>query len=432
MHLISHLENAIQTSKTQYRVELAEIEVALTAAVGEEKRLKTIHDLLYKLDQIEAPLCQITEVGRLFTELASLPDQHAQWKEAHEKARSFRNKLHPYTRSKIIFQALRRMAAEADKGSFPNKLRIAFEKEGVSLGDEEKEKKEQLEEIQMELRSLEQQLERIASYHETSKAARLQTVKCMYNIIGLSHLQARQLNYPTVSSMAMAAHQNMTTPEEILKFQDQVSEILKPHLPEVKVTLDEEAGAFLPTNKPKVPSESEKELWMAKQSVKKLLHLHGVLEGITDFCDSIFGIRLVEDTQDSSVLGWNKNVRVFQLYDKDSESHLGAIYFDPFRDPYWRSQEAKDVVMSRLFSIKQNQTGVPVAIVGLSIEPSWDDAPTPLSWKDFQDILYEFGKAIQLVLTQKSRVDNQAPFFVQSADVSEFLATVSYDGWYSN
>jgi Zn-dependent oligopeptidase len=422
---ISHLENAVQTSKIQYSVELAETEVALTAAVGEDKSLKTIHDLLYKLDQIEAPICQITEVGRLFTELASSPDQHPQWQEAYEKARSFRNSLQPYTQSKIIYRALMKMATESTREDFPLQLRLAFEKEGISLADEDDDKKQQLEEIQKELKALEQELEKVTRSRETSKAARLQTVKCMYNIIGLSHLQAQQLNYPTVSSMAMAAHHNMATSEEVLEMQDRVSQFLKPHLPEVKVTLDDDTGAFLPSGKAKGPTESEKELWMAKQSVKKLLNLDGVLQGLTDFCDSIFGIRLVEETQDSSVLGWNKNVRVFHLYDEDSDSQLGTIYFDPFRDPYFRSQEASGVVMSRLFSIRQSQTGVPVAIIGLSIDPTWDDAPTPLSWKDFQDLLYEFGKAMQLILTQKSKMDNQTPFFVQSADVSEFLATVS-------
>ena len=131
------------------------------------------------------------------------------------------------------------------------------------------------------------------------------------------------------------------------------------------------------------------------------------------------GIRVVEDKNSSSVLGWNKNVRIYHLYKTDDDAKLGSIYLDPFYDPYWRS-ENNNVVMTRLFSQRQGQTDVPVGVIGLSVNPTWDDAPTPLTWKDFQDLLYHFGKALQLILAQKS---TSVP--AQPADTSEFLATVS-------
>ena len=107
--------------------------------------------------------------------------------------------------------------------------------------------------------------------------------------------------------------------------------------------------------------------------------------------------------------------------------------------------------MSRLFSIRPSQASCPVAVVGLSIDPTWDDAPTPLSWKDFQDILFHFGtycadrsifvlyfssavslshcivlgNALQLLLGQKAKVDRSAPYYLQPSDVSDFLGAVS-------
>jgi hypothetical protein len=90
--------------------------------------------------------------------------------------------------------------------------------------------------------------------------------------------------------MAMTAHNNMAKSlDEVFEIQSEVAEFLKPHLPEVKITLDEEAGAFLPTNQSTGPSDSEKEIWRAKQSVKNLLRLHGVIQGLKDFCKAIFG-----------------------------------------------------------------------------------------------------------------------------------------------
>lgn len=59
----SHLVNAIQSTKTQYSVDLAELEVAITAGVDKETKWTTIQDLLIRIDEIEAPLYQVNEVG---------------------------------------------------------------------------------------------------------------------------------------------------------------------------------------------------------------------------------------------------------------------------------------------------------------------------------------------------------------------------------
>jgi len=80
-------------------------------------------------------------------------------------------------------------------------------------------------------------------------------------------------------------------------------------------------------------------------------------------------------------------------------------------------------VISRLFSIRTSQTAKPVAVIGLAIDPTWDDAPTPLSWKDFQEVMFQFGKALQMLLGQKAKVDNKTPYYMQPSDVSDFLGT---------
>jgi hypothetical protein len=79
--------------------------------------------------------------------------------------------------------------------------------------------------------------------------------------------------------------------------------------------------------------------------------------------------------------------------------------------------------MTSLFSQRQSQTVVPVAIVALKLRPTWDDSPTPLSWQDTRDVLYQFGKALQLILANAN-----APKYSINVppppDVSEFMAAV--------
>jgi Zn-dependent oligopeptidase len=278
--------------------------------------------------------------------------------------------------------------------------------------------------VQIRLESL----QAIDDYNQVPKAARLQTVSDMYNIIGLSHLQAQKLGYPNVSSMIMEAQNHMASVPEVLDMCAQVADILKPHLPSADASLDAETGAFLAT-KEKGPTEEDKTLWKAKYHVKKVLYMHGVLQGIVDFCDAMFGIRVVrETTSNEKLLGWSQNVQVLHLYNADDTEEpqqelLGTIYLDAFQDPYWRSESANELVMTSLFSQRQSQTVVPVAIVALKLRPTWDDSPTPLSWDDTRDVLYQFGKALQLILAN-ANAPKYSINVTPPPDVSEFMAAV--------
>jgi hypothetical protein len=64
----------------------------------------------------------------------------------------------------------------------------------------------------------------------------------------------------------------------------------------------------------KGPTEEDKTLWKAKHHVMKVLYMHGVLQGIVDFCDAMFGIGVVrETTSNEKFLGWSQNVQVLHL-----------------------------------------------------------------------------------------------------------------------
>ena len=89
--------------------------------------------------------------------------------------------------------------------------------------------------------------------------------------------------------------------------------------------------------------------------------------------------------------------------------YLGTIYFDPFADSYWRTEDAKDVVLSKLFTSSKcitNQTIAPIVIMALNIKPIWDDTPVPMTFHNTRQLLYQFGKAIQLVLEQTNQKRN--------------------------
>ena len=165
-----------------------------------------------------------------------------------------------------------------------------------------------------------------------------------------------------------------------------------------------------------------KELLKSKYDFKQRIRLHGAIAGIIDFCDTILGIHVVQeqeqdDDSTASNKGWNKNVRLLHLYKKQNEDtsdgddnsiYLGTIYLDLFADSYWRTDEAKELVNSKLFnsSLITSQTIGPCVVMSLKIYPIWDNTPIPITFSDLSQLLYQFGKSIQLLLQQSNIKNN--------------------------
>ncbi|KAL3903414.1 MAG: hypothetical protein SGARI_005392, partial [Bacillariaceae sp.] len=251
----------------------------------------------------------------------------------------------------------------------------------------------------------------------------------MYHCLGLAKMQAQLLGYGSVMDLAKQQHSHMMPlsehDDEWYYLISKLTSALQPYLPQhTKLNL-EGAGAFLDhtnNNFNKLPTEAGEAhmaVLKARYEFKQTMRLDGVLQGVVDFCDSIFGITVVEDAVCKQE-GWNKNVRLLHLYqqqkeesDKGSDHHgdnssnennpgifLGSIYLDPFADAYFRTEDAEELVTTRLFSRSIHQTVAPVVVMALKIRHSWDDAPIPISWDDTRDLLYHFGMSLQLILEQ--------------------------------
>jgi Zn-dependent oligopeptidase len=415
-----HLNGAAEQVARQYHVDLAELEVKITGANGVSP---SSFDVLEELDRMEAPILQVLEVGTLFAQLASQPDVMDEWNQsllmAHAKVT-----LLPQKESKIIYHALLKLSPDTTIANMPCLLK-AFQKAGVHLTNQEE--REALREIHHQLVFLSDRLLQLknADYLACSKAMRLQAVSDMYNVIGLSHQQATLLGFPHVSALEME-DSHMANLADIDTMHEQVTTLLQTRISK-KVKLDAQvsAGAFLP-QQPQGPTDEQKALWEGRRSVKKLLLLNGVIQGIMDLAGGLLGIKVEEDTTDTESR-WHKDVRLFHIYDDDDNDssphpkYLGSFYMDPYQ-----RQDKAPQNKTRLFTRRTHQTAKPVAIMALNITPpSWDDNPSPLSWEETRSVLYEFGKALQLILTQTTVQKGKATIPV---DVSEFLAYVSAVG----
>lgn len=242
-----------------------------------------------------------------------------------------------------------------------------------------------------------------------------------------SYPKEKDDNNHSVWAMAKLQHNHMVESpqtELIESLFPEIASSLTSYLPkQAKLNLDG-VGAFL-EGKSDVGNainsgtgDSARASMIAKVEFKQRVRLHGVLKGFMDFCDQILGIVIVEDMEaNNGEAGWSKNVRLLHLYEKATDEdeasnkgdYLGTIYFDPFADSYWRTEDAKDLVRTRLFSQRTTgQTNAPVATVALKITPIWDDTPVPMTWKDTRDLLFQLGTAMQLILNQSRQRKNYA------------------------
>ena len=487
-----HLEKAAEEISRQHDVELAQLEVRWTSVSEEDtgnddddsqqqqpqpsSSSSSLYSLLLDLDRLTAPVVQLQEVSELYETLASPPDKIKDWTEAADSvdSKTTKNFVENLYRSRIVYRALATAISESTTAAkatsttttttmkHPPSFLVPFLKRGAHIennsGDPRHEA-EGLQQIQQELSVLNDRLDNVVSYDRASKAMRLQCMSDMYNCIGLSRLQAESLQLPdnnsndnnnnnSVWDLARLQHNHMVeSPQEELtdSLFPEIASSLQSYLPkQAKLDLDG-VGAFL-EGKSVIGNainsggsvDSARTSLKAKWDFKQRIRLHGVMKGFIDFCDQILGITIVEDTEaNNGEAGWSKNVRLLHLYEKAEDEgnegdYLGTIYFDPFADSYWRTEDAKDLVNTRLFTQQptgQTKTTAPIAIVALKITPIWDDTPVPMTWKDTRDLLHQFGQAIQLILDQ-SRVQRnyhksdyetieQAPI-----DASNFMAHV--------
>ena len=443
----------------------------------------SLYSLLLDLDRLTAPVVQLREVSELYETLASPPDKIQDWTEAADSvdSRTTTNFVENLYRSRIVYRALATAISESSESTTaakataatttknPPSFLVPFFKRGAHIDNngatdsgDPRHEAEGLQQIQQELSVLNDRLDNVVSYDRASKVMRLQCMSDMYNCIGLSRLQAESLQLPDVTSedsnnndngnsvwdLARLQHNHLVeSPQEELtdSLFPEITSFLQSYLPkQEKLDLDG-VGAFL-EGKSEIGNsinsggsmDSARTSLKAKWDFKQRIRLHGVMKGFIDFCDQILGITIVEDTEaNNGEAGWSKNVRLLHLYEKSQDGehegdYLGTIYFDPFADSYWRTEDAKDLVNTRLFTQQptgQTKTTAPIAIVALKITPIWDDTPVPMTWKDTRDLLHQFGQALQLVLDQ-SRVQRnyhkndyetieQAPI-----DASNFMAHV--------
>lgn len=155
------------------------------------------------------------------------------------------------------------------------------------------------------------------------------------------------------------------------------------------------------------------------------LELETVLQGMFDLTRRLFGIVIKEDTTDKRHQTWDRDVRIFQLYDEDNGmKYLASFYLDPYQRPDSKilgsnmcvslvdntiQSHTKTIIAATesSSSIASNDTAAtttirtsPLVCILCDIQPAdWSDSPCLLSFEDAINLFHEFGHALHQMLT---------------------------------
>jgi oligopeptidase A len=156
------------------------------------------------------------------------------------------------------------------------------------------------------------------------------------------------------------------------------------------------------------------------------LELETVLQGMFDLTHRLFGIVIKEDTTVKRHHTWDRDVRIFQLYDEDNDmKYLASFYLDPYQRPDCKilgsnmcvslvdntiQSHTKTILAATASSSSTASSGTagtttirtsPLVCILCDIQPAdWSDSPCLLSFEDAINLFHEFGHALHQMLTK--------------------------------
>lgn len=119
-----------------------------------------------------------------------------------------------------------------------------------------------------------------------------------------------------------------------------------------------------------------------------------VLDGMFSWAKKLFGIEVENCTHEADT--WHRDVAFYRVHDVASGDELATLYIDPYDRPHQKLVGAwveSGRERSELMGTK------PIAYMNLNLTPPLGSRPTLLTTDEAATIFYEFGHALQQMLT---------------------------------
>jgi len=137
-----------------------------------------------------------------------------------------------------------------------------------------------------------------------------------------------------------------------------------------------------------------------EEALRPYFPLQGVLQGMFDLSNKLFGIKVIPADGETSV--WNPDVGFFTIVDEQSGKKIASFFLDPYSRPaekrggaWMASCQGRSNVFKRL----------PVAYLICNGSPPVAGKPSLMSFRDVETLFHEFGHSLQHMLTEIQHSD---------------------------
>lgn len=135
---------------------------------------------------------------------------------------------------------------------------------------------------------------------------------------------------------------------------------------------------------------------LKEEELRPYFAMPSVLDGMFGLIERLFNVEVKKD--DSGVETWNPDVSFYNLYDKDSGTHIASFFLDPYSRPADKRGGAwMDVCIGKSDACKKD---VPVAYLTCNGSPPvGDDKPSLMTFREVETLFHETGHGLQHMLT---------------------------------
>eukprot|EP00581_Thalassiosira_minuscula_P011646 CAMPEP_0183716826 /NCGR_PEP_ID=MMETSP0737-20130205/10598_1 /TAXON_ID=385413 /ORGANISM="Thalassiosira miniscula, Strain CCMP1093" /LENGTH=803 /DNA_ID=CAMNT_0025946149 /DNA_START=31 /DNA_END=2442 /DNA_ORIENTATION=+ len=140
----------------------------------------------------------------------------------------------------------------------------------------------------------------------------------------------------------------------------------------------------------------EKTFDLKEEELRPYFALDAVLKGMFELIERIFDIEVRE--ANGKVEVWHPDVQFFELYDKESGTHVASFYLDP----YSRPADKRGGAWMADCQGKSDALGidVPVAYLTCNGSPPVGDKPSLMTFREVETLFHETGHGLQHMLTK--------------------------------
>lgn len=140
----------------------------------------------------------------------------------------------------------------------------------------------------------------------------------------------------------------------------------------------------------------EKTFDLKEEELRPYFALDAVLKGMFGLIERIFGIEVRE--ANGKVEVWQKDVQFFELYDKETNTHVASFYLDPYSRP---ADKRGGAWMADCMG-KSDALGIdiPVAYLTCNGSPPVGDKPSLMTFREVETLFHETGHGLQHMLTR--------------------------------